>query len=302
MQQKPLRHAYLIITHGSFPLLEAQLRFLDSENADFFIHLDARVKDFDFDHYRAVPRRSRVTFVDRVKISWGHYSLVECELNLLRAAAAGEYDYYHLLSGVDLPVKSRRYIEEYFLRFPGRNYLNYQMETLDREYGERVRFYHPFQRWNIRNRVLRTALRRGCNSLQRLAGVDRRKAAGPDYVFQKGAQWWSLTNDAVRCLLDREGEIYERFHSAFCPDEMFAATVLYNSPLRDTLSPGNFRDDYRCCLRYIDWTRGKPYTFTDADFEELIHTPPEFLFARKFDCVRCPALAERLLAHFSEDN
>lgn len=31
-----MRHAWLIITHGNFEILEKQLRFLDSENADFF--------------------------------------------------------------------------------------------------------------------------------------------------------------------------------------------------------------------------------------------------------------------------
>ena len=32
-----MRHAWLIITHGSFAILEKQLRFLDSENADFYM-------------------------------------------------------------------------------------------------------------------------------------------------------------------------------------------------------------------------------------------------------------------------
>ena len=33
--------------------------------------------------------------------------MVEAELSLLRAAVPGKYDYYHLLSGVDVPIKSR---------------------------------------------------------------------------------------------------------------------------------------------------------------------------------------------------
>ena len=91
MDQPALRHAWLIVTHGSFPILEKQLAFLDSPNADFFIHLDARVKDFDFDKYAAIPVHSHVTFVDRVKVSWGDYSLTEATLHLLRAAAEGHY-------------------------------------------------------------------------------------------------------------------------------------------------------------------------------------------------------------------
>ena len=89
MEKRSLRHAYMIITHGSFPILEKQLRFLDSENADFFIHVDAKVQNFDFEKYRSVPRRSRVTFVPRRSVSWGHFSLAECELELMRAAEEG---------------------------------------------------------------------------------------------------------------------------------------------------------------------------------------------------------------------
>ena len=297
---RPLRHAYLIITHGSFPILEKLLRFLDSENADFYIHLDARVKDFDFERYRTIPQKSSVTFVDRVKISWGHYSLVECEMKLLRSAAGGRYDYYHLLSGVDVPVKSRSYIESYFLRSPGHNYLRFQAETLTREYLDRVRLYHPFQRWNIQNRAVRTALRRAANLVQLLIGVDRTQKLGPGFQFQKGAQWFSLTDAAVRCLLEREGEIRELFHSTFCPDEIFVHTILLNSPLRDTLPTGEASHDYRSCLRYIDWQRGKPYTFTDEDLPELLQTGPDFLFARKFDYSRWPGVVEGLFEHFGE--
>ena len=60
----------------------------------------------------------------RHRISWGHFAMVEAELELLRAAVPGGYDYYHLLSGVDVPVKTRAYIENYFTRAPGRNYVS----------------------------------------------------------------------------------------------------------------------------------------------------------------------------------
>ncbi len=61
----------------------------------------------------------------RHRISWGHFAMVEAELELLRAAVPGGYDYYHLLSGVDVPVKTRAYIENYFTRAPGRNYVSF---------------------------------------------------------------------------------------------------------------------------------------------------------------------------------
>ena len=83
-----MRHAWLILTHGNFEILEKQLRFLDSENADFYIHADAKAA-FDPERFRAVPKKSRITFVPRHRISWGHFAMVEAELELLRAAVPG---------------------------------------------------------------------------------------------------------------------------------------------------------------------------------------------------------------------
>ena len=163
-----MRHAWLIITHGNFEILEKQLRFLDSENADFFIHVDARVKDFDFAHVRSIPRKSRVTFLDRKPISWGHFSQVDCELRLLCAAVPGGYDYYHLLSGVDVPVKTRQYIENYFSSVqPGTNFVHFQHKEIIHDHRDRVKFYYPLQRWNLQNRIIRLALRRTGELLQR---------------------------------------------------------------------------------------------------------------------------------------
>ena len=137
-----MRHAWLILTHGNFEILEKQLRFLDSENADFYIHADAKAA-FDPERFRAVPKKSRVTFVPRHRISWGHFAIVEAELELLRAAVPGGYDYYHLLSGVDVPVKTRAYIENYFTRAPGRNYVSFLSPEISRTDLYRVRFYYP---------------------------------------------------------------------------------------------------------------------------------------------------------------
>ena len=266
-----MRHAWLILTHGNFEILEKQLRFLDSENADFYIHADAKAA-FDPERFRAVPEKSRVTFVKRHRISWGHFAMVEAELELLRAAVVpGGYDYYHLLSGVDVPVKTRAYIENYFTRAPGRNYVSFLSPEISRTDLYRVRFYYPLQRYNIRK---------------------------PGYVFQKGANWFSITHALAQYLLEKESEIREFFSDTYCPDEMFVQTEIVNSPFRDTLPEHAFENDYASCLRYIDWQRGNPYTFTDADLDELLAAPETALFARKFDYRTSPGVVDALFDRF----
>ena len=295
-----MRHAYLIIAHNNFPMLERQLRFLDSENADFFIHIDARVENFDFDHFRAVPKKSSVTFVKRQKISWGHHSMIWVELELLRAATAGKYDYYHLLSGVDAPLKTREYIEAYFERSPGTNYVHFQDEKISVSYDGRARFYYPFQRFNKRNFLPLILLRKLSTGTQLLLHMDRTRKYGADWVFQKGGQWFSITHELAAYVLENEKLIRRMFFQSFCGDEVFLQTLVINSPhFRATVPPGYFGHDYKNSLRYIDWQRGEPYTFRDEDLEELLHTGEDYLFARKFDYKNAPTVVDALFEHYS---
>lgn len=74
--------------------------------------------------------------------------------------------------------------------------------------------------------------------------------------------------------------IYHK-HCKFA-DELFLQTVIWNSPYRNTLYREDWDDDYRSCLRYIDWNRGRPYIFLISDKKEL-DSVDGFLFARKFD-------------------
>jgi len=289
----------MILAHNNFPILEKLLCFLDSDNADFFIHIDAKVPDLDTARFASLPRRSRVTFVERRSISWGDFSMVEAELSLLRAAVPGHYDYYHLLSGVDVPVKTREYIEGFFQNDTNFNYVNFLEPEISRRNRWRVQFYYPFQRFNIRRPWLRRALRNVSIGAQLLTGVDRTRKYPPELVFQKGTQWFDITHALAEYILSREEEIRRFFRSTYCSDELVVQTLVASSAFRDTLLPTAFDGSHQNCCRYLDWKRGSPYVFTEEDFEELISTPPGCLFARKFDYVRHGAVVDRLFDYFS---
>jgi len=295
-----VRHAWMIIAHNNFPILEKLLRFLDSENADVFIHIDAKVKNFDFDAFRSLPRRSSVTFVERHSISWGDFSMVEAELSLLRAAVPGRYDYYHLLSGVDVPIKTREYIEGYFQENNNINYVNFSHPEISKHDRWRVQFYFPFQRFNIRKVWLRRFLRNASIAAQLILGVDRTRKYPAGTAFQKGTQWFDITRSLAEYILSREDWIRETFRSTYCPDELVVQTLVASSPFRDTLRPNAYDGKHRNCCRYLDWKRGNPYVFTETDFDELIQTDPACLFARKFDYASHPEIVDRLFDRFGE--
>lgn len=123
MTQKLLRHAYLIMAHNNFEILEKQVLLLDSPNADFYIHVDKKAGAFPAEALAALPQHSKIVFTDRTDVHWGGYSQIACELLLLKASLPGEYDYYHLLSGVDMPIKPRKQIEGFFQMHSDKEFL-----------------------------------------------------------------------------------------------------------------------------------------------------------------------------------
>ena len=298
LERKTCRHAWLIMTHGNFEILEKQIRFLDSENADFFVHVDA--EGFSCDHYRNAAEKSAVSFLPRQKVCWGDMTQIECELRLLEASISGKYDYYHLLSGTDVPVKTREYIEQYFSDRRGTNFIKFQSREINARNLARVRYYYPFQVLNIRGRIGRTLLRELGLLPQRILRIDRTKRF-PDIVFQKGTNWFDITGELASYVLSKRDLIREVFRSTCCADEMFLQTVVVNSPFADSLPGCAFDNDFRACCRYIDWDRGSPYTFGNGDYEELIHTGPDYLFARKFDYSAAPDVVDRLFSYFGTE-
>ncbi len=40
-----MRHAWLIIAHNEFSVLQRLISLLDHERSDFFVHIDAKIKE-----------------------------------------------------------------------------------------------------------------------------------------------------------------------------------------------------------------------------------------------------------------
>lgn len=285
-----MRHAWMLLAHNQFPLLEKLLSFLDGEDSDIYLHIDARVKDVPTEALHAAVRRSRLVFVPRHTISWGHFSMVEAELELMHAAEKEGYDYYHLLSGVHVPISTREDIIRFFHDNNGKNFIDFLHPNIALHDTWRVKVFFPFQPLNIRVMPVRKFIR-NATIIAQMPFVDRTRKYPPDLRFQKGSQWFSVTHEMVRAVLEREELIHKVFWSTFAPDELVMQTIAISTPLIRTLAPeGN--------AQYIDWERGNPYTFRSEDYEELIHTAPYYLFARKFDYNATPELVDRLYEHF----
>lgn len=282
------RHAYLIIAHNRPDLLQNLVKMLDYKLNDIFIHIDAKARISDFrDSVHA--RYSRIFWLeDRVDVVWGDYSLVQCEMALFaKAIDTGEYSYIHLLSGVDIPLKSQVEIHRFFRQNNGRLFIGYS-HTLRAEMhiARRTGLYH-FPSKCGRNSFLNLVRRMFC-ALQLTLHVSRRH----NLEMKMGPEWVSLTSECVKYLLSKTEVVKSEFSFTRCPDEIYKQTIIWNSSFRDQLFNAS-GDPLQACMRMIDWKRGKPYCFRYSDLDELMNS--DRLFCRKVtDLKLAREIAKRL--------
>ena len=273
-----MKHAYLILAHGSYALLQRFVSAIDDERNDIFIHIDR--KQTELPHLQV--RHSRLFLLDRERVSvfWGDVSVVAAEFALINFAHnQGEYSYYHLLSGVDLPLKSQNEIHDFFETHQGKEFIGfYDGADLSASLVRKVQRYHLFAQ-DFRGSGLVFLAKRIARALairaQELLGIKRHT----NIRFAKGTQWWSLTGALIESLLSKQDEILSLYKHTFCADEIAIPTYVYNSPfMAQVFAP---EDEAKSSLRHIGWRDGALYDWTRADYEDLKRSTA--LFARKFN-------------------
>ena len=267
------RHAYLIMAHGEFALLQCLVRALDDPRNDLFIHIDAKVSD---PPEVRTEKAGSYMLKDRIDVRWGDVSQIETELFLFKTAVAkGPYSYYHLLSGVDLPLKSQDYIHRFFETHAGKEFIGFSETVLTPEIVRKVQRWHLFPKHfrdaGLFTRLLRSAFLR----LQEVAGIRRNR----DIAFCKGANWVSVTDAFAQYFLSQEAWVRKVFSHTFCADEMVLQTLCWSSPFRQKLY--DTEDEWRGNLRLIGWKDGRLQDWQAADYDLLADS--DALFARKFN-------------------
>ena len=288
------KHAYLIMAHNDFAILERLIKLLDDHRNDIYLHIDKKVKDFNFEFYQKLPTKSKLFFVERLDIRWGDFSQIQCELKMLKAAIDGKYQYYHLLSGVDLPLKSNDEIHSFFDEHQGKEFVHFCSPEAAKSVEDRV-LYHHFMRVPAKIRKCIDF------AIQKTAKIVRYKRQWDDSVaIQFGANWFSITHALAEYVISKENWINQYFHHSSCADEIFLQTITYNSEFFDHLYRKNMDSNYSACVRYIDWKRGNPYVFREADWELLMNSGE--LFARKFSTNVDERIVQQIYAHISAAN
>lgn len=292
------KHAYLIMAHNQFEILEKLMRLLDNERNDIYIHIDKKSKNFHKEDFTNICQNSHVYWVNRMATYWGDSSLVECELVLIKAMLDNgeEYDYVHLLSGVDLPIKPMSYILHFFDKHPNKQFIaigndNNGVKGLYR--------YYYFMKLRTYNKYLAKILDTVSLFIQKLLQINRLK--NTNMYFCKSQQWFSITFDCAKYVYSQRDTIKKLVKFSSCSDEMFLGTIIVNSKYKDQIyHPYPSLDGH---MRYIDRIRNEgasPHTITIEDYDTLMNCP--FLFARKFDLNKDKEVIDKIYNHFTDFN
>lgn len=267
-----MKHAFLIIAHTDYELLRVLTGLLDDGRCDIYILVD---KKSPLPTGLTVSQSRLFILKKRVDIRWGHVSLIKAEMVLFETALAnGPYAYYHLLSGVDLPIKSMDYIFDFFERNSGKEFVGFTSKT---DWLKKVMRYHFFIRYHKMGGRLGILIKAISYRLEYIANKLNKRS---DESFRKGSEWVSITENFCRYLVGKRRWIFKRFQYTFCGDEIFLHTVLWNSPYNSHIYSSE--DEYVGCQREIIWENDNPHVWGSAPEDIAFLQSSDKLFARKF--------------------
>jgi hypothetical protein len=276
------KHAFLIMAHNEFGVLKKLIHLMDDSRNDIYVHIDKKVKGFEPHEYFQLVNCSKLIFVPRTPVTWGAYSQINAELVLLKSAVKNNYEYYHLLSGSDLPIKTQDEAYTFFEQHKGLELISYNAQAYEtKNFYFRLQLYYFFQELMGKNRKgILGLLNRASLKTQELLRVNRIKHSKLDY--NKGMNWFSITHELAEFVLSREKDIRKNYRFTVLTDEVFLHTLAWNSHFKEKV----------CNEPTRLVKRGKPFIFRADDFEFIMAS--KAFWARKFSEVVDPIIIEKI--------
>ena len=268
-----MKHAFLILAHNNFCSLTRLVDQLDHTDNDIFIHFDSKISTIP-----ELASNNAGLFItnNRIDVRWGDISVVMAEFSLFQEALEqGPYARYHLLSGVDICLKSNQEIHTFFDNYSDKEFIGYTLTELNPELLRKAGRWHLFPR-SFRDAPLwQKAVRHTFIRFQEMTGHIRNK----DIELKKGSQWVSVTHAMANLFVSSKDWVTEHFSHTFCSDEIVMQTLCWNSPLKDNIY--NLEDDGKGCARAISWFDGCMKQWSSSQIKEFA-LKPEYQFARKY--------------------
>lgn len=270
-----MKHAIIILLHQDLNVLKDLFEFFD-EDFKFFIHIDKHLK-CNLESIRiAYPN---VYIFSKYYVNWGGRNILLAELFLIQQALKSDsFDYIHLMSGTDMPIRSLSEFKTFFKRYEGLSFMEYHRYPIPKwENGSmrRIEFYWINDYINFRNPKNHNIFETIFN-FQVKHNIRRRLPKHYEILYG-GSNWMSLYKDCAHELIpDSSSKLgfLKRLRFTFASDEVYIHTVLLNSKAQKNIVNDN--------KRYIDWNGigGSPSILKEEKFREVVFS--QCLLGRKF--------------------
>lgn len=296
-----MKHCIGIIAHKAVPQLKWLVSTLLEQDAIVLVHADAKTRSVILE---LLEENSSLVIPESINVQRAHFSLIEASIQLMKRSLTQDYDYFHLISGDDIPVKPLNTLSE-FLSKGNYNYINYNSFPLTKA---EVKNSDHFPNTNIRrdqipiSNYMHFSMKYGpglyesfqfpANHLAKRIiaklgkyrtfwrlyhSILKRKV--PQKQFFIGSAWFSVQKQIIKHFVEsseQDKHFYRFFKHVAYPDEIYFHTLALNSPWKNTVINSD--------LRYINWDlleNGGPSTLKATHINEIISS--NGYFARKWN-------------------
>jgi len=281
-----MRVAHLVITYTNPLQTERMIHRMQHPGFDFYIHVDKKI---DITPHLFLGTLPNVYLIqDRVNVVWAGYKTVEATLRSVKEifSTGRKYDYIHLMSGQDYPIKSAGYIYDFFCANRGKEFLEFEhFDEWASESYPRIREYH-LTNYNFPGRYY----------FQWLMNKFLPERKSPlDMEYYGSSMFWALSSGCLQYIVQLlETNIrFRRFMQfTWWSDEFIFQTLVLNSSFKSQVVNNN--------LLFLDREKGAPHPniLTTSHLKAMLQS--DKLFARKFDMSRESAVLDELDRHLEE--
>lgn len=195
-----MKMAIAIQCHCNPSQINRVIEFFNKDYFDIYIHVDEKSSIIE-----KLGNNVNVYIIqDRINVKWGQFSQVEATLSLFKEIkkSRNEYNYIHLISGQDLPIKS---LQEFIAFFDQNNTQYLEQTQLPNGWPsgglDRVKVYYP--QWMIQrpNKKIHRLIRVIYRELVLKTKLFERKF---DLIphFYGGSSWFSITGECLQYIMN----------------------------------------------------------------------------------------------------
>ena len=273
-----MKHAILIMAHNEYRHLKHLVEYFNHE-CYVFIHFDKKGTCTEEEISEAKNWLNVIQVYKKFSVHWGGFSMLKCELFLLREALVkSDADYFHLLSGQDYPIKPLEHFLNHFERNKGHDFVSFvhlpHPQWQNNTYS-RFTYFYPFD--FFKHGIRYSKIIDKIKSLQNKFHYKRRIPDQFEHLYG-GSQWFSLTRESVSMILDytsRKRSFLNRLKWTFAPEECYIQTVAKNILPKEKIIRSNMR-----FIRWVFENDNKPSNLGIEHFYLLASS--NMLIARKF--------------------